>query len=124
MFISKAAKLTFSPRFLVPKNAGQRQYEALRAYFVEGLASKDAADRFGYSPGSFRGLVHRFRQDPDRDFFAPAPEAIEVLKQHEQLRQRIITLRKQNLSIYDISRSLRHEGIAVSAVTVNQILRD
>jgi transposase len=124
MFISKADKLTFSPHFLEPKNAYQRQYEALRAYFVEGLSSKDAADRFGYSPGSFRGLVHQFRQDPDRDFFGPTPDAVEAQQQRDQLCKRIVTLRKQNLSIYDISRSLRHEGIAVSAVTVNQILRD
>lgn len=123
MFISKADKLTFAPHFLEPQNAHQRQYEALRAYFVEGLSSKMAAERFGYSPGSFRGLVHQFRQHTDRDFFAPTPEAVAVQEQHDELRQRIITLRKQNLSIYDISRSLQHEGIAVSAVTVNQILR-
>ncbi len=124
MFISKADKLTFSPHFLEPKNANQRQYEALRAYFVEGLSSMDAAQRFGYSPGSFRGIVHRFRQDPDRDFFGATPEDLEVQQQHDERRQRIITLRKLNLSIYDIRRSLQHEGITLSAVAINQILRD
>ncbi len=124
MFISKADKLTFSPHFLEPKNANQRQYEALRAYFVEGLSSMDAAQRFGYSPGSFRGIVHRFRQDPDRDFFGATPEDLEVQQQHDERRQRIITLRKQNLSIYDISRALQHEGIILSAVAINQLLRD
>jgi len=124
MFISKADKLTFSSHFLVPKNANQRQYEALRAYFVEGHSSKNAAHSFGYSPGSFRGIVHRFRQDPDRDFFGRTPEAVEVQLQHDERRQRIITLRKQNLSIYDIRRSLQHEGITLSAVAINQILRD
>jgi transposase-like protein len=123
MFISKEEKLTFSPHFLQPKTALHRQYEALRAYFVEGLPSKIVAERFGYSPGSFRGLVHQFRQQPQRDFFAPALKENESQQQRNQLRQRIITLRKQNLSIYDISRSLQHEGIAVSAVTVNQTLR-
>ena len=78
MFINKADKLTFSPLFLEPKNANQRQYEALRAYFVEGLSSQKAAERFGYSPGSFRGLVHQFRQNPDRDFFGPTPDVIAV----------------------------------------------
>jgi transposase len=98
MFISKDEKLTFSPHFLQPQNANQRQYEALRAYFVEGLSSKQAAERFGYSPGSFRGLVHRFRQNPQRDFFAPTPEAAATQQQRADLRQRIVTLRKQNLS--------------------------
>ena len=44
--------------FLQPANATQRQYEALRAYFVEGLPSGEVARRFGYSPGSFRVLCH------------------------------------------------------------------
>ena len=124
MFISKDEKLTFSPHFLEPKNASQRQYEALRAYFVEGLSSQKAAERFGYSPGSFRGLVYQFRQNPDRDFFGPTPDVIAEQQQRDHLRERIVTLRKQNLSIYDISRSLQHEGIVFSAVAVNQILRD
>ena len=55
MFISKEEKQTFSKHFLTPANTAHRRYEALRAYFVEGLSSKKAADRFGYSPGSFRG---------------------------------------------------------------------
>jgi hypothetical protein len=38
-----------------------RQYEALRAIFVDGLPQNDVADRFGYTYGSMRQLVHRFR---------------------------------------------------------------
>lgn len=41
----------------------QRQYEALRAVFIDGLSQKDAADRFGYSYDAFRQLVHQFRRD-------------------------------------------------------------
>jgi len=33
--------------FLEPKNATHRQYEALRAYFVEGVTSKEAAKKLG-----------------------------------------------------------------------------
>jgi len=36
--------------FLEPVNALHRQYEALRAYFVDGLSSAEAARRFGYTP--------------------------------------------------------------------------
>src|SRR5260370_7099681 len=71
MFISKEQKLTFSPHFLEPGNPSHRQYEALRAYFVEGLSSAQAAARFGYTPASFLSLVHQFRQNPHRSFFAP-----------------------------------------------------
>lgn len=38
-----------------------RQYEALRAIFVDGLPQNDAADQYGYTHGSMRQLVHQFR---------------------------------------------------------------
>jgi hypothetical protein len=38
-----------------------RQYEALRAIFVEGLPQHDVADQYGYTYASMRQLVHRFR---------------------------------------------------------------
>src|SRR5438067_2384250 len=103
MFINKANKLTFSHHFLEPENTRHRQYEALRAYFVEGLSSAQAAARFGYTAGSFRSLVPQFRQDPERNFFARVPAEGKALQHQDELRQRIIALRKQNLSIYDIS---------------------
>ena len=46
-----------------PAGPAQRQYEALRAVFLDGLSQKDAALRFGYSYDAFRQLVHQFRQD-------------------------------------------------------------
>ena len=45
--------------FLAPESHLQRQYEALRAFFVEQLPSVEAARRFGYTPGSFRVLCHQ-----------------------------------------------------------------
>jgi hypothetical protein len=39
--------------FLTPASAKQRQYEALRAFFVEGRPSREVARAFGYSTGSF-----------------------------------------------------------------------
>lgn len=38
-----------------------RQYEALRAVFVDGLPQNDVADEYGYTPGSMRQLAHEFR---------------------------------------------------------------
>src|SRR5512142_3246913 len=51
-------RLTLARRFLEPSNSTHRQYEALRAFFVDGVPSAEAAARFGYTPGSFRVLVH------------------------------------------------------------------
>src|SRR5947209_13430277 len=105
MFISSEQKLTCSRFFTEPSNATHRQYEALRAYFVEGASSKQAAQRFGYTPGSFRTLVHQFRKDPQRPFFRPTHEHPQADARQDEIRLRVIALRKQNLSIYDISRA-------------------
>ena len=111
MFTGSAKELTdLSRRFTEPANATHRQYEALRAYFVEGLSGVEAARRFGYTPGSFRVLVHQFRRDPDRPFFVPPAKGPQAAPKADPVRDRIVALRKQNLSIYDISRALHDEG--------------
>src|SRR5262245_3250732 len=109
--------------FLQPSNATHRQYEALRAYFVDGLSVAEVARRFGYTPGSFRVLACQFRKDPQRRFFAPAARGPQAAPKQQALRDRVIALRKQNLSIYDISRALAADGHPVSPVTVDQILK-
>jgi hypothetical protein len=48
--------------FQQPDCPAHRQYEALRAIFLDGLSQKDAALRFGYDYDAFRQLVHQFRQ--------------------------------------------------------------
>jgi hypothetical protein len=125
MFTSKRKKLTDLARiFLEPANSTHRQYEALRAFFVEGLPSAEAARRFGYTTGSFRVLVHQFRQNPRRDFFVPSAKGPQVAPKADPLRDQVIALRKQNLSIYDISRNLAHHGDSLSPVAVAQILKN
>jgi hypothetical protein len=125
MFTSKPKKLTdLAQVFLEPANATHRQYEALRAFFVEGLSSGEAARRFGYTTGSFRVLVHQFRQKPRRDFFLASPKGPQVAPKADPLRDQIIALRKQNLSIYDISRNLAHQGHSLSPVAVAQVLKN
>jgi hypothetical protein len=125
MFHSKPKKLTdLAQVFLEPTNATHRQYEALRAFFVDRLPSAEVARRFGYTPGSFRVLVHQFRQSPGRAFFLTPAKGPPSAPQSDPLRDRIIALRKPNLSIYDISRNLTHQGHPLSPVTVGQILKD
>jgi transposase-like protein len=48
--------------FSQPSNTYHRQYEALRAIFVEGKSQKEVADHFGFQYNSLRVLVHQFRQ--------------------------------------------------------------
>ena len=125
MFNSKPNKLTPMARFfLEPSNTTHRQYEALRAYFVEDLPSAEVACRFGYSPGSFRVLAHQFRQHPDRLFFLPPQKGPQASPKTDRVRDKVVALRKQNLSIYDISRVLQESGHKVSAVAISLILKE
>ena len=110
--------------FLEPSNATHRQYEALRAYFVEGLSSKEAARRFGYTEGSFRVLAHAFRQNPHRPFFLPPAKGPQRAPKKDRLREDVIALRKENLSIYDISKALAVTGRKISPVSVSLILKE
>src|SRR5260370_36792992 len=111
-------------RFLEPANTIHRQYEALRAYFVEGLPSHEAAARFGYTPGSFRILCHQFRHDPTPAFFLPSRKGPRPTPARDRIRETIVALRKQNLSIYDISRSLGAQGTPRSPAAVSLILNE
>lgn len=125
MFNDSSESLTeLAHLFLQPQNSTHRQYEALRAYFVEALPSAEAARRGGYTPGSFRVLVHQFRQNPDRQFFLPPAKGPKTAPKTERLREKVISLRKQNLSIYDISQVLSRETEPFSPVAVSLILKE
>jgi hypothetical protein len=91
---------------------------------VDRLPGAEVAHRFGYTPGSFRVLVHQFRQDPRRPFFLTPAKGPQSAPKADPLREVIITLRKQNLSIYDISRALDHQGHALSPVVVVRVLKE
>ena len=47
--------------FLEPVATYHRQYEALRAFFIEGRRLQDIAQQFGYRETSLRSMVCRFR---------------------------------------------------------------
>jgi len=110
--------------FLEPRNSTHRQYEALRAFFVDRQASAEVARRFGYTPGSFRVLCHDFRQDPERAFFLAPERGPRPTPGPTARRKLIVTLRKQNLSIYDIEAALQQRGQRLSAVAISQILKE
>ena len=113
----------FAHHFVQPSNATHRQYEALRAFFVEGLSVTEVAERFGYTPASFRVLAHHFRADPQRPFFIATSKGPHSAPKKLALRDRVILLRKQNLSIYDICRALHADGHTICPVSVDQILK-
>ena len=109
--------------FREPAQPRQRQYEALRAYFVDAVPSAEAAQRFGYTAGSFRVLCHKFRQGALGTFFQDLPRGPQVQAKKDPARPLILALRKQNLSIYDIQDALGQQGHALSLTAIHEVLR-
>lgn len=98
-----------------------RQYEALRAYFVDGMSSAEAARKFGYSPGSFRVLCHQFRHGKmqEESFFRQVRRGPSRAPVRDRFRERVVAMRKKNLSVYDIQRELAPEHpISINALSV------
>lgn len=110
--------------FLEPGQARHRQYEALRAYFVEHRSTADVAHAFGYTPGSFRVLCHQFRNDPGRVFFVDPTHGPQAQPKKSRARRLIIEMRKRNLSVYDIARALKRRHLELSPTAIAEVLRE
>src|SRR5271167_4229201 len=112
--------------FLAPENPLHRQYEAFRAYFVDGRPSLEVARRFGYAPGSFRVLCHQFRHDPDKQirFFQSVQHGPRFAPVRDRVRELVVAMRKRNLSVYDIQRELGLAGHTVSINALAVLLRE
>jgi hypothetical protein len=105
-----------------PATPRQRQYEALRSFFVEGLPSAEVARRFGYTPAAFRMLCYDFRRGELPDFFATTRTGPREQPKKSKVRDQVVALRKRNYSIYDISRALKDQGTPLSATAVREVL--
>ena len=110
--------------FLEPQHAKQRQYEALRRYFVDGCSSKEVAAEFGYTEGSFRVLCHHFGRDPEPAFFLTPTRGPQSQPKKSVARATIEHLRKRNHSVYEIAEALKEQGTALSATAVREVLRE
>lgn len=109
--------------FLEPRTPKQRQYEALRAYFVEGLPSQKVARAFGYSVSAFHVLCHHFRRDPDPVFFVTPRRGPRSQPKKSAARDLIVQLRKRNYSVYEISESLKEQKRPLSPTAVREVLK-
>ena len=131
MRIGAANDMTYFPMDLTecrrfferPATPSQRQYEALRAYFIEGLPSAEVARRFGYTPHAFRMLCYNFRRG-EFDFFVVKRPGPRQQPRSDKVRNVVVELRKRNYSIYDISRELKEQGKSLGPTAVRQILAE
>jgi hypothetical protein len=123
--ISSPYSITECRRFFEePATARQRQYEALRAYFVEEMPSSEAARCFGYSPGAFRVLCHSFRHRQLPELFATGRTGPRGQPKKSRAVEQIVALRKRNYSVYEISQALKEQGTPLSVTAVREVLAD
>ncbi|MEI8254645.1 MAG: hypothetical protein WCJ30_03140 [Deltaproteobacteria bacterium] len=125
MPIGAPKDLTQCRRFFeAPDTPRQRQYEALRAFYLEGKPSAEVAATFGYTPGSFRVLCHEFRRDDDPQFFAKTQFGPRTQPKKTLARETAIALRKINYSVYDIQTALRERKLKLSPTAIREILKE
>lgn len=109
--------------FLRPRLPKHRQYEALRAFILEGRPAKEVARAFGYSLNAFYVLCHHFRREPVPVFFASPRHGPQAQPKKSAARDLIVQLRKQNHSVYEISQTLKERQSPLSPTAVREVLR-
>src|SRR5260370_55993 len=112
--------------FASPQQVNQRRYEALRAYFVDGLSYAQAGARFGYTRWAMINLVREHRAGK-LELFAPPRRpgpAPGTAPAKDRVRGRVIELRRQGLSTHEISRRLQAEDTPLNRTSVAEILAE
>lgn len=109
--------------FLDPQTAKHRQYEALRAYVLEGVPAAEAAQQFGFTENSLYALAHDLRQGK-LDFFPQPVTGPKDRRVTPYVRDRICEWRKNQMSVDDIVENLRRENVELSPSTVERVLKD
>jgi hypothetical protein len=112
--------------FTAPGQVNQRRYEALRAYFVDGLSYAEAGARFGYTRWAMVDLARQHRAGKLGLFAPPGrpgrPPGVAPAK--DRARGRVIELRRQGLSAYEISARLAAEHTPLNRTSVGEILAE
>jgi transposase len=109
--------------FLEPLLPKHRQYEALRAFLIEGRPAQEVARAFGYSLNSFHVLCHHFRRETQPAFFLPTRHGPQSQPKKSAARDLIVLLRKQNHSVYEISQTLKERHCPLSPTAVREVLK-
>ena len=101
--------------FANPQNTVQKQYEALRAFYVEKWSGEEVAKRFGYTLSSFYSLTRDFKKnllqdEPAQFFFTPKTTGRKPKAETDKINQLIVGLRKKYLSVPDIKAIVDAQG--------------
>ena len=123
---AKSAQHDQASAFTAPEQVNHRRYEALRAYFVDELSHAEAGARFGYTRWAMVNLVRDYRTGK-LNLFAPPRKPGRVpgtAPAKERVRGRVIELRREGLSTYEISARLAAEHTPLNRTSVGEILTE
>ena len=120
-----SAKPTPRPGWeLLAGQVNQRRYEALRAYLHEGLSLREAAEATGYTRDAVASLVRDLRAGRLTVFAPPGVPGRKSAPKKDAARSRVIELRREGLSVYEISTRLGQEGTPLGRSAVSGILHE
>ena len=109
---------------LLAGQVNQRRYEALRAYLYEGASLAQAAGRAGYTRAALASLVRDLRAGKLTVFAPPGIPGRKSAPKKDAARARVIELRRDGLSVYEISTRLTGEGTPLGRTAISDILRE
>lgn len=112
--------------FLHPNCTAQKQYEALKVFYLEGLRAEQAALQFGFTPAYFKKLRFEFAQKLKKGeipFFQEKKPGPKKRFTSNETVEKIMALRKRNHSIQDIKAVLLAEREIISLDTIDKILK-
>jgi hypothetical protein len=109
---------------LLAGQVDQRRYEALRAYLYQGLPLREAAEASGYTRDALASLVRDLRAGKLTLFAPPGTPGRKTSPKAGAARGRVIELRREGLSVYEISTRLGQEGTPLGRTAVSGILRE
>lgn len=107
--------------FKHPKTPGQKQYEALRAFFIDHVPGKEVIRKYGYTYAAFNSLKQRFKSGNLNFFFTP-PRGPKGPRTSPDLVKKIIEYRQKNLSGYQIAEVLETHQTPVPLRSIFRIL--
>jgi len=111
--------------FNVPQTIAQKQYEALRMFFVEQKNASEVALKFGYTYRGFTTIISNFRKELKNGnsknlYFNELNHGRKEVEQEG--KNVIIALRKKYYSVEDIKIVLDSKGFKISEKSVYNII--
>lgn len=111
--------------FYSPQTIAQKQYEALRMFFVEKRMVSEIAPKFGYTYRGLTTIISNFRKELKTGnskelYFKELKHGRKAVEQES--KEVIISLRKKYYSVEDIKIALDSKGFKISEKSIYNII--